>query len=81
LPPVLDAKSTLARLRPISAVQLVGAMMVEWLGRRRGQRAGGLIRDAVDAALTRGVRPYEVAAAVAPAPSLRRCWGSFSARC
>jgi hypothetical protein len=55
--------------------------MVEWLGRRRGQRAGGLIRDAVDAALTRGVRPYEVAAAVAPAPSLRRCWGSFSARC
>jgi hypothetical protein len=35
-------------------------MMVEWLGRRRGQRAGGLIRDAVDAALTRGVRPYEV---------------------
>jgi len=52
------------KANPIAAI-LSGAMMVEWLGRRHNSeeavRAGGLIRDAVDAALTRGIRPFEVA--------------------
>lgn len=51
------------KANPIAAI-LSGAMMVEWLGQRHGSeeavRAGSLIRDAVDAALTHGVRPFEV---------------------
>jgi 3-isopropylmalate dehydrogenase len=42
-------------------------MMVEWLGGRHGcaeaVHAGQLVRDAVDAALTRGIRPFEVGGA------------------
>jgi 3-isopropylmalate dehydrogenase len=48
---------------PIAAV-LSGAMMLEWLGRRhaceQAVRAGSLVRNAVDAALTHRVRPFEV---------------------
>ena len=51
------------KANPIAAV-LSGAMMLEWLGQRHASeeavRAGGLVRNAVDAALTCGVRPYEV---------------------
>jgi 3-isopropylmalate dehydrogenase len=51
------------KANPIAAI-LSGAMMVEWLGRRHHSeaalRAGKLIRDAVDAALTHGIRPFEV---------------------
>jgi 3-isopropylmalate dehydrogenase len=51
------------KANPIAAV-LSGAMMLEWLGQRHGceegVQAGTLIRSAVDAALTRGIRPYEV---------------------
>jgi 3-isopropylmalate dehydrogenase len=54
------------KANPIAAI-LSGAMMVEWLGRRHNSaeavRAGGLIRDAVDAALTGGIRPFEVGGA------------------
>jgi 3-isopropylmalate dehydrogenase len=45
------------------AIILSGAMMLEWLGQRHNSaeaaRAGSLIRNAVDAALTQGIRPYE----------------------
>jgi 3-isopropylmalate dehydrogenase len=51
------------KANPIAAV-LSGAMMLEWLGQRHtceeAARAGTLIRNAVDAALTHGIRPYEV---------------------
>jgi 3-isopropylmalate dehydrogenase len=51
------------KANPIAAI-LSGAMMVEWLGSRHGSeeavRAGRLVRDAVDAALKGGVRPFEV---------------------
>jgi 3-isopropylmalate dehydrogenase len=51
------------KANPIAAV-LSGAMMLEWLGQRHrceeAVRAGTLIRGAVDAALTRGIRPFEV---------------------
>jgi 3-isopropylmalate dehydrogenase len=51
------------KANPIAAV-LSGAMMLEWLGQRHAcveaARAGGLVRNAVDAALTRGMRPFEV---------------------
>src|SRR5580700_3978694 len=51
------------KANPIAAV-LSGAMMLEWLGQRHdcaeAVEAGGLIRGAVDAALTHGIRPYEI---------------------
>ena len=51
------------KANPIAAV-LSGAMMLEWLGQRHDSeeaaRAGGLVRNAVDAALTHGIRPFEV---------------------
>jgi 3-isopropylmalate dehydrogenase len=54
------------KANPIAAI-LSGAMMVEWLGRRHDSaeavRAGSLIRNAVDAALTGGIRPCEVGGA------------------
>jgi 3-isopropylmalate dehydrogenase len=51
------------KANPIAAI-LSGAMMVEWLGQRhdceQAVHAGRLVRNAVDAALTRGIRPFEV---------------------
>jgi 3-isopropylmalate dehydrogenase len=51
------------KANPIAAF-LSGAMMLEWLGERHGcdesVRAGGLVRNAVDAALASGVRPFEI---------------------
>jgi 3-isopropylmalate dehydrogenase len=51
------------KANPIAAI-LSGAMMVEWLGQRHAceeaVHAGRLVRNAVDAALTRGIRPFEV---------------------
>jgi 3-isopropylmalate dehydrogenase len=51
------------KANPIAAV-LSGAMMLEWLGQRHdcaeAVEAAGLIRGAVDAALTHGIRPYEI---------------------
>jgi 3-isopropylmalate dehydrogenase len=51
------------KANPIAAI-LSGAMMLEWLGQRHAceeaVRAGSLIRSAVDAALTHGIRPFEV---------------------
>jgi 3-isopropylmalate dehydrogenase len=55
-----------AKANPIAAV-LSGAMMLEWLGQRHAceeaVRAGSLVRNAVDAALTHGIRPFEVGGA------------------
>jgi 3-isopropylmalate dehydrogenase len=51
------------KANPIAAI-LSGAMMLEWLGRRHNcpeaLHAGRLIRDAVDAALSHGIRPFEI---------------------
>jgi 3-isopropylmalate dehydrogenase len=54
------------KANPIAAI-LSGAMMVEWLGGRHNcveaVQAGKLVRDAVDAALSGGIRPFEVGGA------------------
>jgi 3-isopropylmalate dehydrogenase len=54
------------KANPIAAI-LSGAMMVEWLGQRHkceeAVRAGSLVRNAVDAALAHGIRPFEVGGA------------------
>ena len=54
------------KANPIAAI-LSGAMMVEWLGQRHAceeaVHAGRLVRAAVDAALTQGIRPFEVGGA------------------
>jgi 3-isopropylmalate dehydrogenase len=51
------------KANPIAAI-LSGAMMLEWLGQRyaceEAVRAGSLVRNAVDAALTQGIRPFEI---------------------
>ncbi|TDR88031.1 isocitrate/isopropylmalate dehydrogenase family protein [Enterovirga rhinocerotis] len=47
-----------------TAMILSGAMMLEWLGERHGReeavRAGGIVREAVDAAYGAGLKPYEI---------------------